>query len=80
MKKMQNVRVHDNGAAFLIMVDGMITSAHNSLGSAWRQIQWMYEIASQEFTVGQSETPVKQWLIGMMEQGFLEKKNYCWMD
>lgn len=79
MNKLHNVRVHDNGAAFLVMVDGMITSHHNSLGNAWRHIQWMYEIASQEFTVGANEIPVKQWLVGMMEQGFIEKKTYHWM-
>ena len=78
MKK--NVRVHDNGAAFIITVDGMITSAHNSLGGAWRHIVWMYEIASQEFTVGASETPVREWITGMMRQGYIEKKNYCWME
>ena len=78
-RKMQNVRVHDNGAAFIVMVDGLMVSAHNSLGGAWRHIQWMYEVASQQFTVGKSETPVRIWLTQMMKQGYLEQKKYCWM-
>lgn len=77
---MKNVTIKDNGAAFIIMVDGMIVQAENSLGNAWRHIQWMFEIASQEFTVGEKKIPVKEWLTGMMMAGFLDKKHYVWMD
>lgn len=77
---MQNVRIHDNGAAFLVMVDGLIVSHYNSLGGAWRHIQWMYEIAQQQFTVGESKTPVREWIRRMMKLGYLEEKRYIWMD
>lgn len=71
-KRLQNVRIHDNGAAFLVTVDGMITSAHNSLGGAWRHIEWMYRIAQQNFTVGEARTPVKEWLAGMKKAGWMD--------
>ena len=73
-----NVRVADNGAAFLVTVDGLITSAHNSLGGAWRHIVWMYEVASQEFTVGEKKVPVRDWISGMMKAGYLDWKDYGW--
>lgn len=69
---MNNVRIYDNGAAFCVTVNGMITSAHSTLGGAWRQIEWMYRVASQRFTVGEKETPVKEWLNGMHKAGFLD--------
>lgn len=75
-----NVRVYDNGAAFMVTVDGVISHACNSLGGAWRHIQWMYEVASQDFTVGEKQVPVKQWLAQMMKVGYLDKKNYAWVD
>jgi hypothetical protein len=75
-----NVNIRDNGAAFCVTVNGMIVVAKNSLGDAWRHIQWMYEIACQDFTVGDKETPVKQWLKGMMIAGYLDMKHYSWMD
>lgn len=68
---MQNVRIHDNGAAFLVTVDGLITSAHSSLGDAWRHIEWMYRIACQDFTVGISKTPAFEWVTNMHKQGYL---------
>lgn len=77
---MANVRIHDNGAAFLVMVDGLIVSHHNSLGGAWEHIRWMYEVASQEFTVGGLKTPVREWLAHMMRAGYMEQKNYLWME
>lgn len=73
---MSNVRIRDNGAAFLVCVDGLITSAHNSLGGAWRHIEWMYAVASQRFTVGEKEEPVKEWLQGMHRAGYLDGPNY----
>jgi hypothetical protein len=51
-----NVKINDNGAAFMIEVNGLITSHHSTLGGAWRHIEWMYRIASQQFTVGESVT------------------------
>jgi len=75
-----NVRITDNGAAFLVTANGLITSAHNSLGGAWRHIQWMYEVASQDFTVGEKAVPVRDWLVGMMKAGYLEEKHYAWME
>lgn len=77
---MMNVNIYDNGAAFCVTVNGMIVEAKNTLGDAWRHIQWMYEIASQEFTVGDKKVPVKEWISGMMKAGYLDKKHYVWMD
>lgn len=74
---MMNVRVIDNGAAFLVCVDGLITSAHNTLGGAWRHIEWMYAVASQHFTVGENETPVKEWINGMHRSGYLDGTNWA---
>ena len=71
-----NVRIYDNGSTFCIMVNGLIVEAKNSLGDAWRHIQWMYEIASQEFTVGEKKIPVRQWLEGMMKAGYIDEKHY----
>ena len=72
-----NVRIHDNGAAFCVMVNGLIVCAKSSLGAAWRHIQWMHEVASQNFTVGKKEIPVRVWLEGMMKAGYLDEKHYC---
>ena len=77
---MMNVRVKDNGAAFLVTVNGLTVSAHNSLGGAWKHIQWMFEVASQEFTVGEKKVHVKDWLVGMMKAGYLDEKHYLWME
>ena len=74
---MPNVRVHDNGAAFCVTVDGMIVTAHNTLGDAWRHIEWMYAVASQRFTVGESETPVKEWINNMHRAGYLDGVNWA---
>lgn len=75
-----NITVYDNGAAYMVEVDGLIVKACSSLGDAWRHIQWMYEVASQEFTVGQKRVPVRQWLVGMMKAGYLDEKHYLWME
>lgn len=74
---MANVKVVDNGAAFLVTVDGLVTSAHNSLGGAWRHIEWMYAVASQRFTVGDSKAPVKEWINGMHKAGYLDGPNWA---
>lgn len=69
---MMNVKVHDNGAAFLIMVNGLAVKACNSLGDAWRHIEWMYKVASQQFTVGYKEVPVEEWVEGLKKAGYLD--------
>lgn len=67
-----NVEIQDNGSAFIIVVNGLITSHHSSLGDAWRHVQWMYRVASQKFTVGKKEIPVTEWLEHMVAIGYLE--------
>ena len=74
--ELMNVTIEDNGAAFLVCVNGLITSAHNTLGGAWEHIEWMYEVASQKFTVGKKKVPVRDWLEGMMKTGYLDEKSY----
>lgn len=69
---MMNVTIQDNGSAYVVSVNGMITSAHNSLGNAWRHIVWMHRVATQNFTVGKNETPVKDWIAGMHKAGYLD--------
>ena len=71
---MQNIIIHDNGSAYMIMCDGLIVTYKNSLGDAWRHIKWMYEVASQKFTVGKGKMPVREWIKKMMEQGYLDKE------
>ncbi len=63
--KIANVTIYDNGAAFCVQVNGLIVSAHNSLGDAWRHIEWMYQIAQQQFTVGKNNIPAKEWVENM---------------
>lgn len=74
---MGNIRIMDNGSAFLVCLDGLITSTHSSLGDAWRHIEWMYAVASQRFTVGEQEIPVKEWLQNMHKAGYLDGINWA---
>ena len=69
---MNNIRIYDNGNAYIIMVDGLTVHACSSLGDAWRHIQWMHDVATQQFTVGDKEIPVEEWLTHMIALGFLE--------
>lgn len=69
---MNNITIYDNGAAFMICVNGTITHACNSLGDAWRHIIWMYRVASQKFTVGKDKIPVKDWMRNMYKAGYLD--------
>ena len=71
-----NITIYDNGATYMICVDGLIAKSCGSLGDAWRHIQWMYEIATQGFTVGEKHTPVKDWLNYMVGQGYIDGKIY----
>lgn len=77
---MMKVKVHDNGSAFCVTVNGLIVSAHSSLGDAWRHIAWMHRVASQEFVVGDKEVPVAEWLENGIKYGYLDKDagfKYC---
>lgn len=67
-----NVTIYDNGAAFCVCANGLITSAHNTLGGAWEHIEWMHAVAGQNFTVGQNKIPVTEWLDGAYRMGFIE--------
>jgi len=69
---MANVRIYDNEAAFMIVVDGICVHACDSLGNAWRHIVWMYRVASQKFTVGEKCIPVVDWIDGMRKAGYLD--------
>ena len=77
MKKNYNVSIEDNGAGFLIVIgsgteDRLVVKAFSALGEAWRHIMWMYQIESQEFTVGKKEVPVTEWINGMKQAGYLD--------
>ena len=77
MNKNINVRIDDNGSAFLLVINNaseqrFVISTHKSLGEAWRAIKWLYQIESQEFTVGNKEIPVKEWINGMEQAGYIE--------
>lgn len=67
-----NVSIYDNGAAFMITANGLIVKACNSLGEAWRHIEWMHGVASQKFTVGKNYVPVVEWLEHMKRIGYLD--------
>ena len=66
---MQNVRIIDNGAGFGITVNGLMVAHFQTLGGAWDHIKWMYEVASQQFTVGKEEVPVIDWIETMKNVG-----------
>lgn len=42
MNDMHNVTLYDNGACFMIQVDGLQVKACSSLGEAWHHIVWMH--------------------------------------
>ena len=71
---MSNVTIFDNGACFMIQVNGLSVKACTSLGDAWRHIEWMYLVASQKFTVGKKAIPVTEWLDHMYAIGFLDRE------
>ena len=77
---MLHVDILDNGSAFCITANGIIVHTENSLGGAWEHIQWMYEVASQEFLVGKNKLPVREWLKQMMKLGYLDTKHYSWLE
>ena len=52
MRKNYNVSIEDNGATYLIVINKgteqrFVVGYENSLGNAWRKIEWMYKIESQ---------------------------------
>lgn len=67
-----NVTIHDNGACFMIQVNGLQVKACSSLGEAWKHIVWMHRVASQQFTVGKEEIPVTDWIDRMKKAGYLD--------
>ena len=68
-EKMQNVSIYYNGACYIIQVNGLSVKPCQSLGDAWRHIVWMYEVASQRFTVGKKEVFVDDWIDAMKKSG-----------
>lgn len=77
MTKNYNVSIEDNGATYLIVINKgsdqrLVVGYESSLGKAWERIKWLYEIESQEFTVGVKNIPVKEWLEGMKKAGYLD--------
>ena len=77
MKKNYNVSIEDNGAVFLVVIargteQRFTVSAFNTLSGAWKHIEWMYKIETQEFTVGNKMIPVTDWIEGMKKAGYLD--------
>ena len=77
MTKNINVRIEDNGAAFLLVINNnseqrFVISTHRTLSDAWNKICWLYQIESQDFTVGKKEIPVAEWIKGMKQAGYIE--------
>lgn len=77
MKKDYNVSIDDNGASFLIVINKgtdnrFVVATFNTLGEAWKYIEWLYKIETQEFTVGDKNIPIEQWIEGMRKAGYLE--------
>lgn len=70
--KLPNITIDDRAERFRISVNGLIVSAHNTLGGAWKHIAWMHRVAGQKFTVGKKEIPVEQWIDGMEKAGMLD--------
>ena len=77
MVKAYNVRIDDNSAALLVVLNNgtsgrLVVGAFSTLGDAWGHIKWMYQIEQQEFTVGKKEVPVKDWIAGMKMCGYID--------
>lgn len=77
MEKTYNVSIDDNGAAFLVVINKntsnrLVVAAFSTLGQAWAHIEWMYRIEQQEFTVGNKEIPVIDWIAGMKKAGYID--------
>lgn len=77
MKKNYNVSIEDNGACFLIVINKgtdnrFVVNSFSTLSMAWAHIKWMYQIETQEFTVGNKQIPVTEWIDGMKKAGYLD--------
>lgn len=75
--KNYNVTIEDNGAAFEIVINAgseqrFVVAAFNTLGDAWKHIEWMYAIEQQLFTVGKKRIIVTEWILGMRKAGYIE--------
>lgn len=75
--ELMNVTIHDNGACFMVCVNGLAVQGFNTLAGAWRHIDWMYRVATQRFTVGENKTPVLDWIRGMNASGFMD---FSWVE
>ena len=69
---MQNIDIYDNGAAYMLLIDGMIVSHFSTLADAWAHIKWMHDVATQSFTVGKKQIPVNEWVAGMSAAGYID--------
>lgn len=67
-----NVKIVDNGNAYVIYVDGLIVAHTSTLGDAWRHIVWMHRVATQHFTVGEHKMDVEDWIYMMERAGYLD--------
>lgn len=75
--KNYNVSIDDNGAGFLVVINKgieqrFVVAAFDTLGEAWKHIEWMYRIECQLFTVGEKRVLVTEWIAGMHKAGYLE--------
>ena len=68
-----NININDNGAAYMVTVNGLIVAHFNTLGDAWRHVAWMRKVATQKFTVGKKQIPVEVWIKRMEALGYLGK-------
>ena len=76
MKKNYNVSIDDNGSSFLVVINNtferFVVGGFNTRGGAWKHIKWVYQIESQEFTVGKKGISVTEWIDGMKKAGYLD--------
>ena len=77
MVKIYNIDIEDNGAGFLVVINKrsenrLVISCERTLLAAWEKIVWLYEIESQEFTVGRRNIPVKEWIEMMKKLDYID--------
>lgn len=70
--ELMNVTINDNGACFMVCVNGLAVYGFSTLGAAWEHIAWMHRVASQKFTVGKNNVPVEKWIEHMVAIGFMD--------
>lgn len=59
--ELMNVIIVDKGR-YTVCVNGLAVCAFDTLGDAWRHIEWMVAVARQEFTVGYERVSAKEWV------------------